>query len=353
MPHPIWVRRYSAFDRVATARLACGLLPGRQPRPYSGHHRLPIIEDQSYVWLPVSAADPGESRPNVVSASIMKLVIVGGGTMGQGIAEIGLSAGCQTHLVDVGEEILQAARSAITRRLARRLAGSEAALQACLENLTLGTDLTAACQLADIVIETASEDLAVKIGILRTAAAATPQTAILGTNTSALSVTEMAAASGAAERVVGVHFFNPVPKMRLVEVIRGLDTAETVVERAAQFCITLAKEPVVLNDSPAFVASRINALIGNEAFTMLQEGVASAEDIDKALRLGLNHPMGPFELGDLVGWDVRFKVLQHLHQTLGDRFRPCPLMVKYVQAGRLGRKTGRGVYEYPAPDSQG
>ncbi|UQX88982.1 3-hydroxyacyl-CoA dehydrogenase NAD-binding domain-containing protein [Jatrophihabitans telluris] len=283
----------------------------------------------------------------------MKAVIVGAGTMGQGIAEVGLSAGWEIHLVDVDQEILQAARSAIMRRLARRPADREPASQPSIDTLCLGTDLRTACLRADVVIETASEDLAVKVGILTAAAEATTSDAILATNTSALSVTEMGAASGAPHRLVGLHFFNPVPRMRLVEVIRGLETSEAVVERAANFCLELGKDPVILNDSPAFVASRVNALIGNEAFTMLQEGVASAEDIDKALRLGLNHPMGPFELGDLVGWDVRYKVLQHLHVTLGDRFRPNPLMVKYVQAGRLGRKTGRGVYEYPAIDSKG
>lgn len=268
--------------------------------------------------------------------------------MGQGIAETVLSAGHTALLVDLDAETLTAARAAIARRLTRR---SEDQATAPLARLRLGTDLAAACADADIVIETASEDLRVKVAILAQAAEAASATTLLATNTSALSVTEIGAASGAPERVVGLHFFNPVPRMRLVEVVRGLTTSPDVVERSTRFCIELGKEPVVLNDSPAFVASRINALIGNEAFTMLQEGVASAADIDRAMRLGLNHPMGPFELGDLVGWDVRYKVLQHLHHTLGDRFRPCPLMVKYVQAGRLGRKSGRGVFEYPTGDA--
>jgi 3-hydroxybutyryl-CoA dehydrogenase len=280
----------------------------------------------------------------------MKVVVVGAGTMGQGIAEVALAAGIRTCLVDLDDGTLEAARAAINRRLIRRSPAGQADGDSPPPGLSLSTELAAACEHADVVIETASEDLAIKIGILTEAAGATPSTTLLATNTSALSVTEMGTASRAAERVVGLHFFNPVPRMRLVEVVRGLGTSESSVRQAIEFCASLSKEAVVLNDSPAFVASRINALIGNEAFTMLQEGVASAEDIDKALRLGLNHPMGPFELGDLVGWDVRYKVLQHLHHTLGDRFRPCPLMVTYVKAGRLGRKTGRGVYEYPDTD---
>jgi 3-hydroxybutyryl-CoA dehydrogenase len=145
-----------------------------------------------------------------------------------------------------------------------------------------------------------------------------------------------------------MHFFNPVPRMALVEVIRGLETSDQTVAATVAMARAMGKEPVEINEFPGFAASRINAMIGNEAFFMLMEGVASARDIDKALKLGLNHPMGPFELGDLVGWDVRLKVLEYLHGTLGEKFRPCPLLVKYVKAGRLGRKTGRGVYEYPA-----
>jgi 3-hydroxybutyryl-CoA dehydrogenase len=277
----------------------------------------------------------------------MKLVVVGAGTMGQGIAQVALEAGWDTCLVDVDPAILEASRSAVARRL-ERATPSTVSPSELLARLRLSTNLADACASADGVIETASEDLRVKIGILSVALAASPAHAVVGTNTSALSITEMGAASGGAERVVGVHFFNPVPRMRLVEVIRGLDSSPSAVAAAVALAQSLGKQPVVLRDSPGFVASRVNALIGNEAFAMLSEGVASAEDIDTALRLGLNHPMGPFELGDLVGWDVRLKVLQYLHSTLGDRFRPSPLMLKYVESGRLGRKSGRGVYEYPA-----
>jgi 3-hydroxybutyryl-CoA dehydrogenase len=145
-----------------------------------------------------------------------------------------------------------------------------------------------------------------------------------------------------------MHFFNPVPKMKLVEIVRGLDTAEAPLATVAKVAQKMGKETVVVRESPGFITSRINAMIGNEAFYMLEAGVASAADIDKALKLGLNHPMGPFELVDLVGLDTRLSVLEFLHDSLGEKYRPCPLLVQYVKAGRLGRKAGRGVYEYPS-----
>jgi len=171
---------------------------------------------------------------------------------------------------------------------------------------------------------------------------------VFATNTSSLSITEMAGATQRPSQVIGMHFFNPVPRMKLVEIVRGLESSEATVTLTREVAESMGKETVVINESPGFITTRINALIGNEAFYMLQEGVASAAEIDKALKLGLNHPMGPFELVDLVGLDVRLNILNFLHQTLGEKFRPCPLLVKYVKAGRLGRKVGRGVYEYSA-----
>jgi 3-hydroxybutyryl-CoA dehydrogenase len=157
----------------------------------------------------------------------------------------------------------------------------------------------------------------------------------------------MAGATRRAPQVVGMHFFNPVHRMRLLEIVRALETSDATLAAARQVGVAMGKECVEVRESPGFVTSRINAMIGNEAFYMLQEGVASARDIDKALKLGLNHPMGPFELVDLVGLDTRLSILNFLFQTLGERYRPNNLMVQYVQAGRLGRKTGKGVYEYP------
>jgi 3-hydroxybutyryl-CoA dehydrogenase len=172
---------------------------------------------------------------------------------------------------------------------------------------------------------------------------------VLATNTSGLAVTEIAAAVKRPGRVVGMHFFNPVPKMKLVEVVRGLDTDEEAVAATLEVARRMGKETVLVKDSAGFVTSRVNAVIGNEAFALLQEGVASARDIDKALKLGLNHPMGPFEMIDLVGLDTRLAVLEFLHRSLGERYRPAPLLVQYVKAGRLGRKVGRGVYDYDGP----
>jgi 3-hydroxybutyryl-CoA dehydrogenase len=156
----------------------------------------------------------------------------------------------------------------------------------------------------------------------------------------------MASVTFRAENCIGMHFFNPVPKMKLLEIVRALETSETTLQTCVEVGRRMGKEVVVIRESPGFVTSRINAMIGNEAFYMLQEGIASAEDIDKALKLGLNHPMGPFELVDLVGLDVRLNILEYLHKTLGEKYRPCPLLAQYVKAGRTGRKSGRGVYEY-------
>jgi 3-hydroxybutyryl-CoA dehydrogenase len=161
-----------------------------------------------------------------------------------------------------------------------------------------------------------------------------------------LSITEMAAATERPQKFIGMHFFNPVHKMKLIEIIRGLETDADTYATTDELAKKMGKETVSVRESPGFVTSRMNALIGNEAFYMLQEGIASAQDIDKALKLGLNHPMGPFEMVDLVGLDTRLSILQHLHETLGEKYRPCPLLVKYVKAGRLGRKVGKGVYEY-------
>jgi 3-hydroxybutyryl-CoA dehydrogenase len=169
---------------------------------------------------------------------------------------------------------------------------------------------------------------------------------ILASNTSSLSITEIAAVTYRARKVVGMHFFNPVHKMKLLEVVRALETDDDTLAAAAEVGKRMGKEVVVIKESPGFITSRINAMIGNEAFYMLQEGIASAEDIDKALKLGLNHPMGPFELVDLVGLDTRLHILEYLHKTLGEKYRPCSLLVQYVKAGRLGRKAGRGVYTY-------
>ncbi len=190
------------------------------------------------------------------------------------------------------------------------------------------------------------ENMSLKLEIFARLDGACPPHAILATNTSTMSPSAMGAATRRPDKVLAMHFFNPAHIMKLVEIVRGLDTSDETCETALVVARQMGKETVIVNESPGFVTSRMSAVVGNEAFYMLMEGVASAKDIDRAIKLGLNYPMGPLELGDLVGLDVRLSNLEYLHKTLGERFRPCPLLVKYVQAGRLGRKTGRGVYDY-------
>jgi 3-hydroxybutyryl-CoA dehydrogenase len=225
----------------------------------------------------------------------------------------------------------------------------KAAAEAALANLIPIDELTAGAD-SSFAIEAVTEDMAAKHATFRGLSGILAPTALLATNTSALSITEIAAAATDPARVVGMHFFNPPPRMELVEVVRGLETSDGAIAAAFDLAQRLGRKPILVNEAPAFIVSRINAMIGNEAFFMLMEGVADAADIDRALKLGLNHPMGPFELGDLVGWDVRLQVLKYLHATLGEKFRPCPLLSKYVAAGRLGRKAGRGVFEYRNAD---
>jgi len=278
------------------------------------------------------------------------LCVLGGGTMGRGIASVAALGGYRVHLVDVSRDRVDAARSDIERTLdmgrARGVVDDTAAVSA-LERLHLFIDLEAAAGPAACVIEAVPESIQLKVETFRRLGEVCAPSALLATNTSALSITEIAAAAPHPERVVGLHFFNPVHKMKLLEIVRGLETSDQAVAAALDVARRLGKEPVVIHESPGFITTRINALIGNEAFYMLQEGVASAVEIDRALKLGLNHPMGPFEMVDLVGLDTRLSILQHLHRTLGEKYRPCPLMEKYVKAGRLGRKTLRGVFEYP------
>jgi 3-hydroxybutyryl-CoA dehydrogenase len=205
---------------------------------------------------------------------------------------------------------------------------------------------------ADLVIEAVPEEMESKIEIFTLLDKVCRPGTILASNTSSLSITEIASVTYRPKKCVGMHFFNPVHKMKLLEIVRALETDEEALSAAAEVGRRMGKEVVVIRESPGFITSRINAMIGNEAFYMLQEGIASAADIDKALKLGLNHPMGPFELVDLVGLDTRLHILEYLHRTLGEKYRPAPLLVQYVKAGRLGRKSGRGVYEYPEKPAQ-
>jgi len=269
--------------------------------------------------------------------------------MGRGIAYASALGGYDTVLQDASRPVLEKARTEIHEILDKGVAAGKvdaAAAERAKQKLQIADTLEQAAIGADLVIEAVPEDMRLKLEIFGALDRSAPAVAILATNTSSLSVTEMAGATRRPDQVVGMHYFNPVHRMKLLEVVRGLGTSEETIAAACAVGERMGKECVIVRESPGFVTSRINAMIGNEAFYMLQEGVASARDIDKALKLGLNHPMGPFELVDLVGLDTRLSILKFLHRTLGEKFRPCPLLEQYVVAGRLGRKVGRGVYEY-------
>jgi 3-hydroxybutyryl-CoA dehydrogenase len=208
------------------------------------------------------------------------------------------------------------------------------------------TVLAGAVADADFVIEAAPERIDLKLALVADVDRLAPRAAVIATNTSALSITEIAGATSRPGQVAGMHFFNPVHRMTLVEIVRALETTPATLETIDAVARRMGKQTVVVRESPGFITTRVNASIGNEAFYMLMEGVASARDIDKALKLGLNHPMGPFELVDLVGLDTRLSILEYLHRSMGEKYRPCPLLVQYVKAGRLGKKVGRGVYDY-------
>ena len=283
--------------------------------------------------------------------TVNRVAVLGAGIMGRGIAYVAALGGFNVRLQDTSDIALARAGGEIESTLAKGLAAGRVASEDAREaraRIATVQGFDEAVRDADLVIEAVPEDIALKVETFAAMDRVAPPHAILASNTSSLSITEMAAATDRPTQVLGMHFFNPVHRMKLLEVVRALETSDATIAAAVEAGRAMGKECVVVRESPGFVTSRINALIGNEAFYMLQEGVASAEDIDKALKLGLNHPMGPFELVDLVGLDTRLSILRFLHRSLGEKFRPCPLMEQYVAAGRLGRKSGRGVYDYEA-----
>lgn len=280
---------------------------------------------------------------------VRTVAVLGAGTMGHGIAHAAMAAGYTTVLYDVSQAQLDKGRAAIDAVIQKgvelgKVAADDAA--AMRGRLRLATVVADAVREADIVIEAAPEKIDVKLSLFRAVEAAAPAHAVFASNTSALSITEMSAVLASPGRMGGMHFFNPVHRMKLVEVVKALDTTAETIAVMEAVAAKMGKETVLVKESPGFITTRINALIGNEAFYMLQDGVASARDIDKGLKLGLNHPMGPFELVDLVGLDTRLSILQYLHKMLGEKFRPCPLLEQHVRDGRLGRKVGKGVYDY-------
>jgi len=275
--------------------------------------------------------------------------VLGAGTMGHGIAHAAAACGYETRLFDPSPEALAKASQQIEGILAKAVdlgKTTAAEADAARARLTTSTEVWTAVAGADFVIEAAPERVDLKLALMGEVERHVPKHAVIATNTSALSITEIAGSLADPSRVAGMHFFNPVHKMKLVEIVRALESSEAALATVESVARRMGKETVLVRESPGFITSRVNASIGNEAFYMLMEGVASARDIDKALKLGLNHPMGPFELVDLVGLDTRLSILEYLHRSLGEKYRPCPLLAQYVRAGRLGRKVGRGVYEY-------
>jgi 3-hydroxybutyryl-CoA dehydrogenase len=283
------------------------------------------------------------------SLSIECVAVVGAGLMGRGIAYVAALAGYRTTLYDVSETALKKALDQIHLDFDEGKARGKvdpSVASAAKERLCPEPTLEGAASQADFVIEAVPEDIELKMRTFATLDALCRGEIVLASNTSALSITEIASVTRAPGRVVGMHFFNPVPKMKLVEIVRALQSTEGALATTAEVAKRMGKETVLVKESPGFITSRVNAMIGNEAFLMLEEAIATPEDIDKALKLGLNHPMGPFEMVDLVGLDTRLKVLEFLHKSLGDKYKPAALLVEYVKAGRLGKKVGRGVYEY-------
>jgi 3-hydroxybutyryl-CoA dehydrogenase len=283
-------------------------------------------------------------------APVKTVTVIGAGIMGRGIAQAAAMGGYRTILEDLLPTALRRAESEIRTNLDQAVELGKVAApdaDAAFERLEYAGSVEEAAREADLVIEAVPEEMESKIEIFTLLDKICRPTTILASNTSSLSITEIASVTYRAKKCVGVHFFNPVHKMKLLEVVRALETDEDTLATAVAVGRRMGKEVVVIKEAPGFITSRINAMIGNEAFYMLQEGLASAADIDKALKLGLNHPMGPFEMVDLVGLDTRLNILEYLHKSLGEKYRPAPLLVQYVKAGRLGRKSGRGVYEYP------
>jgi 3-hydroxybutyryl-CoA dehydrogenase len=278
-----------------------------------------------------------------------RIAVVGAGQMGSGIAHVCALSGYPVTMIDVSQEVLEQARRTIGRNLERQVKKGvieESARDAALSRIEMLTSLDAAAT-ASTVIEAASEQAELKFGIFADLDRLAPATAILASNTSSISITTIAAKTHRPEQVIGMHFMNPVPVMQLVEVIRGLATSDETTGRVLALAKSLGKTPIEVNDYPGFVSNRVLMPMINEAVYCLMEGVGSAAAIDTVMKLGMNHPMGPLALADLIGLDTCLAIMEVLHRGLGDdKYRPCPLLRKYVDAGWLGRKSGRGIYDY-------
>jgi 3-hydroxybutyryl-CoA dehydrogenase len=269
--------------------------------------------------------------------------------MGQGIAQVTASAGFVTRVHDIAPARVSEALTSISLQLEKLVAKGKldaAARAATIERLSAAPDLERAAEMASVVIEAVPEQMALKSELLRVAVSVAAGDALIASNTSSLSITELGAHIGAQDRTVGLHFFNPPPVMELLEIVRGLGTSDASIERALGFARAIDKTPIVVRDAPGFATSRLGVILGAEAIRMLESGVASATDIDRAMELGYRHPMGPLKLTDLVGLDVRLAILDHLHKEVGEQFRAPSLLRQMVRAGKLGKKTGEGFYRW-------
>ncbi|MCH7975946.1 MAG: 3-hydroxybutyryl-CoA dehydrogenase [Bacteroidetes bacterium] len=280
----------------------------------------------------------------------MNVSIIGAGTMGNGIAHVFAQHGHSVTLIDLDQERLDAALATIDKNLGRQVKKemlTVAEQEEALARITLGTSISDGVVEADLVVEAATENPEIKAQIFRSMDEDAPEKAILATNTSSISITQIAAETGRADQVIGMHFFNPVPVMKLVEIVRGLETSDETFAAVRDLAESLGKTPVEVNDYPGFVSNRVLMPMINEAITWVMEGVAEPDAIDTVMRLGMAHPMGPLTLADFIGLDVCLAIMEVLHRELGDsKYRPSPLLRKMVAAGRLGRKSGRGFYEY-------
>jgi 3-hydroxybutyryl-CoA dehydrogenase len=275
------------------------------------------------------------------------VTILGTGTMGQGIAQVAAQSGYTARLFDAAPGRAEQAIASVAAQLAKGVAKgklTEDVRAATLARIAPAADVKSACEGAEVVIEAVPENMDLKVALFRDVIAAAPPNALLASNTSSLSLTEIGTRIGAAPRTLGLHFFNPPPVMELLEIVRGLSTSDESLERALAFAKALGKTPIVVKDVPGFATSRLGVILGAEAIRMLESGVASVADIDRAMELGYRHPMGPLKLTDLVGLDVRLAILDHLQREVGDQFRAPPLLRTMVRAGKLGKKSGEGFY---------